>query len=106
MNRRLFFRFLAAAPLAIAAGPVLAAPPAKRGMTVAELRKTCEMRWGDECQPEAYVPLKDTRLSAGIIDGRSSAERFKLMVDEYRIKYGETDSLAARLFAGPNGWRP
>lgn len=96
MNRRLFFRFLAAAPAAIVAAPLLASMPAKRGMTIGELRRAAE--WGHE----AYVPLKDTGLSKGIMSGRRSAERFNLMVDEYRIEYGETDSLAARLF--PHKW--
>lgn len=90
MNFRNLFRFLVAVP-------------AKRGVTLGELRKAAEMdtapyrKWGDECQPEAYMPLPDNRLSARFVDGRESVQRFKAMVDQYYAVHGEVDSLMSQL---------
>jgi len=49
MNRRLFFRFIAAAPIAIAAAPALARSPRLTGV--------------GECGPWAIIPLTRKTLS-------------------------------------------
>lgn len=59
MNRRRFFRFLAAAPVAIAAGPALAQTVSLRMPRLTSI---------GECGREAIIPLKDLRAAPKIAE--------------------------------------